>query len=357
MVRKTGEEMKERVLNGEIIKLMQEFKLSLEHIKNEFNTFDRNNPDKGIQIIFLEKRKKEIFKQLDSCLAKIWEIIEHFDKPSYKLHQDYCQRIMSPLIEEGIEINKHLYKKPFGYPGDYVMMNYIYNHHDKNYLGDTSYQRLLNNYACNISISKSNIIRKDFLKEKILEVIRLTDKPIITSIGSGPARELTELLKENKINKNIEFVCLDFEKKAIDYLKNEIDTMPKKYKINLKIEYIHKDILDFITDLVSDNKHSKHFDLIYVAGVFDYLTNKVCSKLTAKLYGLLNKGASLIVCNISSENYKHRTYYEFLGNWVMIHKNHEDMLSWTKDLGNVKEIKFEQPENNTNYLFLSIKKM
>jgi extracellular factor (EF) 3-hydroxypalmitic acid methyl ester biosynthesis protein len=349
--------MKEHVLSGDIIKLTQELKSSLEHIKNEFNAFDKNNPAKDTQIEFLESRKKEIFKQLDFCLSKIWEIVEHFDKSTYKLHQEYCQRIMSPLIEEGIEINKHLYKKPFGYPGDYVMMNYIYNYYDKNYLGDTSYQRLLNNYACNISISRSNIIRKDFIKENILEVIKETDKPTITSIGSGPARELIELLKENKIKKNIKFVCLDFESKALDYVKKEIDTIDEECKKNLSIEYVHKDIIDFIADILENKGSDKHFDLIYVAGVFDYLSNRICSKLTKKLYGLLNKDAMLIVCNISSKDFKHRAYYEFLGNWVMIHKSQEEMLTWVQSLDNVKEAKFEQPSENVNYLFLSIKKM
>ncbi|MFA5286787.1 MAG: class I SAM-dependent methyltransferase [Candidatus Omnitrophota bacterium] len=349
--------MKEQGLNRDLTKLTQELKSSLESVKNEFGTFDKNNPDKDVQIAFLESRKKEISEQLDSCLSKVWETVKHFDKPTYKLHQEYCQRIMSPLIEEGIEINKHLYEKPFGYPGDYVMMNYIYNYHDKNYLGDTSYQRLLNNYACNISISKSNIIRKNFIKRKILETVKTADKTRISSIGSGPARELIELLKEGKIKKNIEFVCLDFEKKALDYVRSEIDTIDEKYRKNLHVSYIHKDIIDFIADILENKERDKHFDLIYVAGVFDYLSNRICSKLTKKLYGLLNKNALLIICNISSKNLKHRAYYEFLGNWVMIHKSQEEMLAWTHDLNDVEEIKFEQPIEGANYLFLSIKRI
>jgi len=40
----------------------------------------------------------------------------------------------------------------------------------------------------------------------------------------------------------------------------------------------------------------------------------------------------------------------------MVHRTKEQLLSWTKDISNAGEIKFEYPTYSTNYLFLSINK-
>jgi extracellular factor (EF) 3-hydroxypalmitic acid methyl ester biosynthesis protein len=260
------------------------------------------------------------------------------------------------LLLELIGTNRHVYQKPLGYPGDYIMMNYIYEYNgNNNYLGNSSYEKLINNYTCNIPISCSNIKRKEFLKEKILETLEGKDEAKILSIACGPARELIELLKENKINKPLFFKCLDFEKRALDYIDNEIKKIEAIKRKLFSIEYICRDITSIIRDK-GLKENLKAQDLIYAFGMFDYLSERMASRLMKELYQLLDKEGKLIICNVSLENSGHRAYYELLGEWNMVHRTKEQLLSWTKDISNAGEIKFEYPTYSTNYLFLSINK-
>lgn len=347
---------KYKSLNREFISLTKDIRGFLQKIKCEFDEFDKLKPDERKQIEFIRANKKKVFNKLDSHFNQIWKIVRNFDKENYRLHQIYYQQMFYDLFGPSIETNWHIYRKPFGYCGDYLMMNYIYDYYgDDRYLGESSYEKLINNYTCNIPFSSSNIRRKEFLKEKILEIIKRKDEAKITSVGCGPARELVELLNENRIKKPVFFKCLDFEEKALEYLKSEIKEIPKTKKEFLTIQYIHKNIIDIVVNRKIKEEINNQ-DLIYVAGVFDYLGTHFCARLTKQLFQLLDKNGILIICNASQENITHRAYYEMLGEWNMHHRTKKEMLEWTKGLRESYKIIFEESKGCNNYLFLTIKK-
>ncbi|MCM8796246.1 MAG: response regulator [Candidatus Omnitrophica bacterium] len=345
-----------KLLDEQFILLTKEMEKFLQEVKEDFDEFDRLNKDEQIQIEFIQTTKKEIFAKLDDYFAKTWQIVKDFERDKYIVHQNYYQQKLHPLLEEPIEINRHIYRKPLGYPGDYIMMNYIYDYNgNHNYLGNSSYEKVINNYTCNIPISCSNIKRKEFLKEKIIETLSRKDKVEILSIGSGPARELVELLKEKRINKALSFKCLDFEKRALDYVATEINKIEDEKRRFLSIEYICRDITCIIRDKKLKEKLEGQ-DLIYAFGIFDYLSERMAARLTKELYQLLDKGGRLIICNASLENSSHRAYYELLGEWNMVHRTKEEMLHWTESIEDIRRVRFDEVTDRTNYLFLVIEK-
>jgi len=334
--------------------LLPEIRQNLLRIKKTFDDFDQKNDKEPERIGFIEKNKKDTFRLLDEYFNKVGEIIKDFRKDKYLVHQEYYQQILGYLLLDLIEINRHVYQKPLGYSGDYVMMNYIYDYHRKNYLGSSSYEKLINHYTCNIPISCSNIKRKDFLKEKILEASGKKDNAKILSLASGPARELTEPLKEGKIKKPLIFKCLDPEKKALDFINEEIGKIEPEKKSMLSIEYICKHVIS----LMRDRKFRKAlgtYDLIYAFGIFDYLNDKMAARLTRELFELLEKKGKLVIFNISLEKNNYRAYYELLGEWNMVHRTNEQMLAWTEKIDGAK-VGFEELPGGSNYLCLSIVK-
>ncbi len=347
---------KEKLLDSNFIDLTQKFKNYLEIIKFKFDEFDNSNQNDGSRNNFVTLQKNNIFVELDFYFEKIWAIVKNISKLDYKLYQDYYQKIILPLIEEPSEVNRQIYRKPLGYPGDYIVMNYIFDYSGNRYLGKCSYEKLINNYTCNVAFAISNVRRKDFFKKKILEIIKKDNGMKILSVGSGPARELLELAEEGKISKKLTFTCLDLENKVLDYVKERVKDLTDESSKFLDINYFHKNIIDLIKDKELKNLLGNQ-DLIYASGLFDYLRERFASRLTKELFQLLNKGGSLFICNASAVNFSHRAYYELLGEWNMIHRTKEEMLSWAKNLNNISEIKFEDLTDSTNYLFFNIKKL
>lgn len=344
----------EQTIDKDFIKLTADLKEYTEKVKFRFDNFDKEHFNEKEQIVLLEKEKQEIFKEFDSYFTKVWEIVKDFEKDKHNSYKKYFLSKLYHLFGEPIELNRHVYTKPLGYAGDYIAMNYTYdyNNQTRKYLGDSSFQKLINFYTCTTPIWSSNIIRKDFLKTEILKTINTKDHAEIASIGSGSSRELLELLKENKIRRQTNFMSLDLEPKALNYVKEEVDKIDNESKNNLKIEYVLKNMIS----LIKGQGINKYFDLIYVSGVFDYLSDRICSKVTKNLFDLLVKGGTLIVCNASLEKASHRGYYEYLGDWVMIYRTKEEMLAWTKDIENISEARFEETNLPASYWFLSIKK-
>ena len=344
-------------LDERFVSLAKDTEIHLRNLKNKLDEFDKKNSEEQKRVDFIRKDKDTVFSMLDKYFNNAWVLIKNFDRHKHAIHQAYYRQKLLRLFLCA-ETNRHVVEKPLGYPGDYNMMNYILNYYgDNKYLGEPSFEKLLNNYTCNIPICSSNVKRKDFFKEKILETMNKKDNAKIASFGSGPARELIELLKEGKIAKPLTFKCLDLEQKALDYVKSEMGKIDSKKKSMLTIAYIHRDIVALIRDS-NLREEFKECDLIYASGLFDYLKLNTASRLTKELYGLLAKDGELIICNADTNYASHRAYYEFLGGWVLVYKTKEEMLGWVKNIDGIDNtnIKFEEFKDGNHYLFLNIKK-
>ncbi|MFZ5998109.1 MAG: hypothetical protein ACOYW7_11580 [Nitrospirota bacterium] len=342
------------MISNEFITIARDTAAFLQKVKNKCDAFDTRHPLSNDRIVFVESEKHDIFNHLDTYFGATWRLLQKLDMESYKEHQLFYQKKLISLLGSNIEINMHIYKKPFGYAGDFVTMNYIYDYNSGRYLGESSYAMLINNYTCTIPFSRSNIARKDFFKEKILETIKEKVTPKILSVGSGPSREVLELLKEKKINRPLTFTCLDFEKRALEYVRDEITKIaaPKQC---LSISFVEQDVFNLIDNQKIMNKLGEN-DLIYASGLFDYLRRKTAKNLFSLLFSLLKGDGSLIVCNASMANDSHRAYIETLGEWYMIYRSEEEMLTWTERYTEDAAIFFEKPKECPNYLFLNLKK-
>jgi CheY-like chemotaxis protein len=348
--------IKHELLDDKFVSLVEDIKQYMQDVKDKFDEFDMQNNNRQKQIDYIESNKQVIFENFDNYFNKIWDIVKYFGRDKYIAHQGYYQSTLGHLILDFSIVNRYIYQKPLGYAGDYMMMNYIYDYYGNNYLGDSSFERLINNYTCNIPISRSNIKRKEFLKEKIIETLERKKEARVLSVACGSARELIELLNEGKIIKPLLFSSIDFEKKALDYIDSEINKLDGVKKGFLSLRCICRDITSIIRDKKLKNELESQ-DLIYAFGIFDYLNERMASRMVKELFQLLSDHGKLIICNISSENSSHRGYYELFGEWNMIYRTKEEMLSLTKDINNIAEVNFEDYSFTTNYLFLTIKKV
>jgi len=175
MVKKDTKILKDISLESQIhdekfVTLTEDFREYTERLKAKFDNFDKENPDEKKQINFLEKEKNAAFKKFDLHFNKVWETVSGFDSDKHSLYKKYYINKLCYLYGGPIELNRHVYTKPLGYAGDYIAMNYTYDYNYENgkYLGESSFQKLINNYTSSTPIWRSNTIRKDFLKNKYM---------------------------------------------------------------------------------------------------------------------------------------------------------------------------------------------
>jgi len=82
------------------------------------------------------------------------------------------------------------------------------------------------------------------------------------------------------------------------------------------------------------------YDLVYCAGLFDYLQQKFCAKLVDSLGALVRTDGLVVVTNVTNEN-SIPFVMEDLLEWSIIHRNEQEMLELgsSKIFGKFKELK------------------
>ncbi|MFA5097845.1 MAG: class I SAM-dependent methyltransferase [Candidatus Margulisiibacteriota bacterium] len=328
----------------------------LKTLQSECNTFDDHNPS----IKTRQERVLKIFESVsavfDLHFSEIWKFItkerlsdslETFNGYKSYYYDKLSKFLLSPAV------NFQINKKPLGYPGDFIVMNYMYDYNPTTgkFLGESTFDMLVNRYSCNVPISMSNIKRKEFLKEKLYSVIKQGGRNI-ASIACGSIRELFEATRQYDIPQGITFTCFDFEQKVFDYIEDQIKKNDLK---GIKLEMIRADIMGLIKDKNMQERLSGQ-DFVYCSGLFDYLSERISERLLKILFSFVKPGGELIICNASEEYSSHRAYYDFLGDWILIYRKKDQIMRWTKNLPDISESSIFQTHEGGNYWFLSLKK-
>src|SRR3989338_10021955 len=109
---------------------------------------------------FVEKNKFNLEMTLNTHFKNIWRCTENIVPEDYNLHLRYYWDMLGSYVIDSTEVGRFFHAKPLGYTGDFMIMNYFYDYIDK-YIGETSYEKLIQHYTCNIPISYSVVERKE----------------------------------------------------------------------------------------------------------------------------------------------------------------------------------------------------
>ncbi len=226
--------------------------------------------------------------------------------------------------------------KPNGYAGDYEMIDKIYTEYQSTDPELCKWDRFFHwNEA-----PKAVRNRKQYFINLLAELENSAlNCPTVLNVGCGPSRDVYEYhiqQSETKIN----FVSVDMDPNAIAYSKKMINRP--------NIEYVCQNIFRF--------RGNNKFDIIWSAGLFDYLDDRQFKLLLRKLAKNLNKDGSLVIGNFSTDN-PSRNYMEFIGEWYLNHRSEHELIRLADesiDEGDNYHISVECEPCSVN-LFLMIK--
>ena len=96
------------------------------------------------------------------------------------------------------------------------------------------------------------------------------------------------------------------------------------------------------------------FDLIYTTGLYDYLDDRVASKLTQRMFEMLNPGGRLVVANFVPDIWC-SAYMEAFLDWKLIYRSAEQMLGLCADIPESQTASCRTyVEENKNIVFLDL---
>jgi extracellular factor (EF) 3-hydroxypalmitic acid methyl ester biosynthesis protein len=228
---------------------------------------------------------------------------------------------------------RQAYAKPRGYPGDYVVMNYIYDGHA---VGESAFARLA--HALAVKIGQFVVRRKELVREAIAELTAGTGSQAslrIASLGCGPGREIAEYLEQDaRFAGSLTFTLVDQDEDALRYAGRGIADAAAASRAGrqVHVEPRKVSVLRLLRDAAPADVLGQP-DLIYSAGLFDYFSDRTCRILAQRLYAALRPGGVLLIGNMKLGT-DMAWPLEFIADWSLIYRSAERVLGWADGLPN-----------------------
>jgi len=213
-------------------------------------------------------------------------------------------RLRAMLHQE--PLTRHAFEKPRGYPGDAELLDLIYR--DSPFTGAmTPLGARIHAWAASQNACRSVRERRHILGTLIDAVASERSMPRILSLACGHLREAhhSEAVRGNAIG---ELVAVDQDPLSLAVVAREAK--------GARITPVKASIQRFLVDPTMYGE----FDLVYSAGLYDYLGDKTARRLTDAMFGALRSGGRLVVANFAPE-LRDIGYMEAVMDWRLIYRD------------------------------------
>jgi len=225
------------------------------------------------------------------------------------------------------------YYKPAGYPGDYQIMNYGYEQKPE---GDTVAQKFL--HLLGMSASRAIITRMEMVAGLVVDYANARhtgggDEFTITSVGSGPAREIEDILSGTPADVRWRLNLVDQEPAALDYAFERIAGMAERDR--LKATGLNISFREMLRPS-ADNAAFIGNDVIYSSGFVDYLNPLLAQRFIKRLYDFVKPGGQVIIGNVNNLETGMMWPLEYITDWSLYFRDEEEMKAMAREISDAK---------------------
>lgn len=264
----------------------------------------------------------EIFAEFEACAAQVPE--DHL-----LTHKNFSRRELHPLMLCAPFIHR-TFTKPLGYAGDYEMVNMMFR---DRWEGANTYAKVVNSIVIVSGGAQAHRNRIDRLVEYLEAESRraLADgrRMRVLNVACGPAIELQKFIRESRFADHCRLELLDFNAETLAYTRGRIDAAIEAGGHKPDIIYIHKSIHDLLQEARGRNETDAldgAFDLVYCAGLFDYLSDRICGRLLDLFLRWTRPGGFMVSTNVHPRN-PVRFFIEHILEWHLIYRDNAQMLA------------------------------
>lgn len=315
---------------------------------------DRNDYlDREHQI--LRKLGPIVSKEIEAHFADYERVVAMLEEGARQAHREHLKATLHRFILQS-PFSYRCFTKPLGYAGDYGMVQLMLG---DPYQGGTLFAKLLNFSFLETGPVIAHQNRIDYLVDTLKAVAQERAsaglRTRVLNLGCGPAEEIQRLIEEDPLCELCDFELLDFNPETIRYTGEKLEQAQQETGRKVKVKFVEESIQGFLRQAARGEGYPKEsYDLVYCAGLFDYLQQRFCVKLTGVMADLLREGGLVAVTNVSRENSIPGVMADFL-EWTLVERTREEMMALAPrdSLGLLKELKSDSTRIN---LFLELRK-
>jgi hypothetical protein len=251
------------------------------------------------------------------------------DRDVLEATKAFTEVVVTPELRLGA-IWDRSYGKPLGYPGDFEVMNQVY---DWERRGTGVYQMLM--HRLGLEVAECIKTRMEVVQANIATVVREKGNSRaarIMSLGSGPAREVEQFLATSSLKTaRVEFTLIDQEPAALKYAVEK--TYPHVLNAigQARVQCLNMSFTDILRGTGGLSALPPQ-DMIYSVGLLDYLADRRAHALVRRLYETLAPNGLLIIGNMNDTPLSNLWPMEFIADWSLYYRSDAQMLAWTEGL-------------------------
>lgn len=296
---------------------------------------------------------------VDGFIQRFESVATDLEPALQPIHRVYLRRQLHPLILCS-PFAYRTFKKPLGYAGDYEVVNMMMR---PPYEGSSLFAKIMNVWLLGQSPVIAHRNRVAYLKRKLLEETARTTadgQPLrVLNVGCGPALEVQAFLREYSASDHVHFDLLDFNEETLRDLRTWLERIQREHHRRTRLNFIKKSVYQLLKEGGRTVAHrTATRDLIYCAGLFDYLCDNVCKRLMSILYGLLAPGGLLIATNVSDAMNSSRPFrysMEYILDWHLIYRDGRRVRDLAPDRALAENVTVLAEDTGVN-IFLEVRK-
>lgn len=305
----------------------------------------------------LDQVRSAALPLLHAMFERFEEVAKNIPPTQSAEHAAYLKRMLHPLVLCSPFMHR-TFAKPLGYPGDYEMVAMMAR---DPYEGASTFAKLLNTYFLDTSPVVAHRQRLSMLTAVLFQEscrARLAKKRLsVFNLGCGPAWEIRNLLAQQEVSGDVDFTLLDFNEETVVNTGKALHDMARQYRRTASFNMVLKSVTQLLKEAARPGpaRSGPRFDVVYCAGLFDYLNDAVCQKLVEVFHQLVAPGGLMLVTNVDAYN-PCRNWMELAVDWHLIYRDAESMRALVPRGVNQDDVVIRSDLETGVNIFLEIRK-
>lgn len=276
---------------------------------------------------------EEVFSEISGPLfLRLAHLFQSFEEEAVAVpsdaisyHKAYAQRDLHPLLLQAPFINRTV-TKPLGYAGDFEIVNMMVRNQRE---GPNTYSQLIHKFYVSSRTCQAHRNRIQIVSRRLAEIAKDSvpgEKVRILNIGCGPAHEILDLIQREALSHLLVIELLDFNKETLEATCQSVDAFTRGCRDNPEFKYVHESVHNLLKNAARPEARKKEavYDFIYCAGLFDYLSDRVCSRLLSLFERWVKTGGLILATNVHPSS-EYRGVMEHILDWYLIYRDEIQM--------------------------------
>jgi extracellular factor (EF) 3-hydroxypalmitic acid methyl ester biosynthesis protein len=312
-----------KIVVADMQTFLHDLRLWLERMELGIRALDRNEREKFEQKTTMEIAQA-VIPLINALFEKFEDIAKDIEEEHKAAHASYMRQHLHPLVLAAPFAHR-TFEKPLGYAGDYEMVNMIARN---GYEGDSLFAKVIHGWFVRQPPAAAHRNRIKYLTDRIeLEAYRAAragGTARIFNFACGPAVEVQNFFRSS-FSENAELTLADFNDETLEYAGQMLGKIKNLFRLRTPVHFQKTTVFQLLKEshkLAAAGK--PQYDLVYCAGLFDYLPDSTCRQLMNVFYEFLAPGGLLVATNVEPSN-PLRHGMEHLLDWHLIYRQEQDL--------------------------------